>query len=419
MKLGSRQPGVATVVLGVVLGLLAAGCGSGSSPDQPTLLRVMMTDDWVTPPFVSAVREFESEHPGVRVEVDKAPISHMIDTVRAAVRSGTVPDVVQAHAFAAASQGLAQPVDDLWAQSLDTSEFLPGAVDDVTWAGRLYGVPLDTNALFIIYNNKEMERAGVAVPAGGWTFEQFEAVAKAVSTPDGSRRALAIPTSTWWTYAWIKAAGGELMKVDPDGRVQLSLDSPAVVNGLDYLARLVRANLAFPPRAADSHSGDALALFRAGSAAMLASGSWDLPISGRDPSAGDYQSTLMPAGGPGGGTVMGGSSMFVPTGSRNRRLAFEFMTHLISDPYALRLAKEEGRLPVRVRLYQDQFFKRPELKAVIEQLPTASPFKLDAFPEAHDAFAEAVDEVLREGGDAATVMAAAQQRAQALIPPGP
>lgn len=403
------------------LSLLASGCSSGADDEQPTILRVLMTDDWVTPPFVAAVRDFEKAHPDVRVDVDRAPISHMIDGVRAAVESGAPPDVVQAHAYAAAAEGLAQPVDDLWGTTIETTEFLPGAIDDVTWAGRLYGVPLDTNALFLLYNADHFEAARLEPPKGRITFAEFEAAAKVLSAPDGSRRALAIPTSTWWTYGWIRANGGELLHVADDGRVQLTLDSPQVIGALDFLARLVRQNLAFPPGAADSHSGDAVALFRSGSSSALATGSWDLPVLERDNDEREYGATLMPAGdgATDPGSVMGGSSLFVPTGSRQRRLAFEFMAHLVSDRYALRLAKEEGRLPVRPRVYQDPFFDRPELAVVIEQLDTASPMKLSAFPEAHDVFAAAVDEVLRGGKDAATVMPAAQVRAKSLLPPSP
>lgn len=419
---GRRQPWWLVTAVSIALAVVAAACSSsGTGPDQPTILRVLMTDDWVTPPFVSAVRDFERAHPDVRVDVDRAPISHMIDTVDAAIKSGVSPDVVQAHAFSAAAQGLAKPLDDLWEKGkpLDRSEFLPGAIDDVTWAGRLYGVPLDTNALFLLYDSDQF--AAAKVPEGPYTFASFEAAARALTTPDGTRRALAIPTSTWWTYGWIKANGGELLQVGTDGKVRLTLDDPGVVGALDYLARLVREKLAFPPRAADSHSGDALALFRSGSASALASGSWDLAILKKDPAGEKYRSTLMPAGTPSAksGSVMGGSSMFVPTGSQHRELAFQFMAHLVSDKYAVRLAKEEGRLPVRPSVYEDPYFKSPELQAVIEQLPTASPFKLSAFPEAHDVFADAIDEVLRGGRDAATVMAEAQQRAQALIPPSP
>lgn len=57
---------------------------------------------------------------------------------------------------------------------------------------------------------------------------------------------------------------------------------PRSSGALDFLARLVRQGLAFPPGAADSHSGDALALFRSGSASTLATGSWDLATLERD-----------------------------------------------------------------------------------------------------------------------------------------
>ena len=399
------------------LALLAPACSSDGGGDRTTVLSVLMTHDWVTPPFLDAVRDYERSHPGVKVQVDRAPISHMIPRVAAAARSGVPPDVVQAHAFSAAAQSLAQPVDDLWARSLERSEFLPGAVDDVTWAGRLYGVPLDTNALFLMYDTERLAAAGLPTPRSSMTFEEFEAMARALTTPDGERRAIAIPTSTWWTYGWIRANGGEVLEVREDGTVRLTLDAPEVVGALDFLARLVRSNVAFPPRAADSHSGDALNLFRTGSASVLASGSWDLSIITREPDGAKFATGLMPRGTDEdeASSVMGGSSMFVPTGSRNRELAFQFMTHLISDRYALRLAKEEGRLPVRPRVYRDPFFKGPELEAVLRQLRTATPFKLGAFPEAHEIFAAAIDEVLRTGREAGPVLADAQVRAQSLV----
>lgn len=419
VKLGSQRSHVAVLILLGALALLVAGCGSDDSGDSDTVLRVLMTDDWVTPPFLSAVRDFERAHPNVRVEVDKAPISHMIDQVAVTAGSSDAPDVVQAHAFSAAAQGLAQPLDDLWGTTLKTSEFLPGALDDVTWAGRLVGVPLDTNALFLIYDKERFASANLPPPERGLSFGEFEAAARTLSAPDGSKRALAIPTSTWWTYGWIRANGGEVLRVGDDGRVQLTLDAPEVVGALDYLAGLVRSNLAFPPRAADSHSNDALALFRSGSAAALASGSWDLVTLAGQPDGDRYDASLLPAGGAGAGSVMGGSSLFVPAGSSHRRLAFDFMAHLVSDRYALRFAKEQGRLPVRPRVYEDPFFSDPKLAAVIDQLATATPFKLTAFPEAHDVFAGAVDQVLREGKDAATVLKAAQERAQSLVPTNP
>ena len=113
---------------------------------------------------------------------------------------------------------------------------------------------------------------------------------------------------------------------------------------------------------------------------------------------------------------MGGSSLFVAKGSTQRELAFGFMVHLISDRYAIRFAKEEGRLPVRERLFADPFFQDPELKVFLEQLKTARPETLSAFPEATKAFARAIDQAIREGRDAAEALGEAQRVAEASAP---
>lgn len=398
----------------------AAACGD-AGPEQPTtLLRVLMTDDWVTVPFVDAVRTFEREHPSVRVVVEKGPISVITDAVRAGIGGGAPPDVVQGHAFAAAGQGLAQPLDDLWAARLDTKEFFPGAIEDVTWAGRRYGVPLDTNALVLMYNVDLLRQAGVPEPSPTMTFGEFEEMARALTTPDGQRRGFVVPNSSWWTYGWIKANGGETVDIDNQGKATLSLDAPEVVETVSFLSGLIEKGYAYPPRAADSHTGDAVALFASGAVAIHASGSWDLVALRRTAPATNIRVALMPRGfgGDTQGSAMGGSSMWVPEKSQHRELAFEFMTHLISDHNALRLAKEEGRLPVRPRVFDDPFFADQDLRVFQEQLRTAQPPKLGAFDEPAEQLTIALEDIFRVGGtDASTALRQAQLRSLASLGP--
>ena len=415
-------PGVLGTAKRLVVGvLLVVGVACGAAPDQPdTLVRVLMTDDWVTAPFVDAVRSFERLHPDVRVVIEKGPITIIPDAVRAGISSGAPPDVVQGHAFSAAGQGLAQPLDDLWAAHLDAGEFFPGAIEDVTWAGRLYGVPLDTNAMVLMYNVDQLRRAGVPEPGPSLTFAEFEALARALTSPDGQRRGFVVPNSTWWTYGWIRANGGEMVEITDDGRAHLSLDAPEVVQALDFLSGLIRKGYAFGPRAGDSHTGDAVALFASGAASMYASGSWDLTALRKALPGANFRAALMPRGGGGRavGSAMGGSSMWVPQNAEHRELAFEFMTHLISDPHALRLAKEEGRLPVRARVFDDPYFADGDLRVFLEQLATAHPPKLGAFDGPSEEFAAVLDDVFRTGGaDPAVALRSAQLRALTLLTP--
>jgi ABC-type glycerol-3-phosphate transport system substrate-binding protein len=404
----------------VVLALAAAGCGSTGPAEPRTMLRVLMTDDWVTVPFVDAVRSFEREHPHVRVVVDKGPISLLTDAVRAGAGAGAAPDVVQGHAFSAAGQGLAQPLDDLWAAHLNPADFFPGALEDVTWAGRRYGVPLDTNALVLLYNADVLRQAGLPEPGPATTFADFEALARALTTSDGRRRGFVVPNSAWWTYGWIKANGGETVEVDGDGRPRLSLDAPDVVQAVSFLSGLIQKGYAYPPRAAELHDSDAVALLASGAVAMYASGSWDLATLHKFVPGGDFRVALMPRGPSGDptGSAMGGSSMWVPLKSEHRELAFEFMTHLISDQSALRLAKEEGRLPVRSRVFDDPWFADRDQQVFLAQLRTAHAPKLGAFDGPAEQFGEALDQIFLGGNvDPQAVLHQAQVRSTAAAGP--
>ncbi len=400
----------------VLLVATATACRDAEPKGPNIVLRVMMTEDWVTGPYIEAVREFERLHPNVRVDTTKDAITRMPDVVRAGISSGAPPDVVQGHAHSGAGQDLAQQVDDLWQKyKVHPGDYLPGSVEDVTWGGRRYGLPLDSNAMAILYNVQRFRDAGVNPPTADMTFGDFERLAQSLTSPDGSRRALIVPLDTWVTYGWIKANGGELMRVGPDNRPQFSIDHPAVVETVAYLDRLVDSGLAFGPVVTDGRSTDAYALFKSGAVAMYASGSWDLVRILKEEPNGQFGVALMPRGLTGAtqGTAMGGSSLWIPRGSKHRELAFEFMLLLTSDPYAMRFAKEEGRLPVRPRLFNDPYFRESQLRVFLQQLETAHPPILGAMHDAHEAFKQALVEVLRGRADPAVALKQAQARAVA------
>lgn len=105
--------------------------------------------------------------------------------------------------------------------------------------------------------------------------------------------------------------------------------------------------------------------------------------------------------------------MFVPKGSSHRKLAFDFMTSLISDRTALRLAEEQGRLPVRSRVYDDPFFQDPVMQVVLDQLKTARPERVDSYPVAATALSDAIDQILREHRDPAVALGEAEAKARA------
>ena len=378
-----------------------------------------MSDDWAdTKPFVESVRSFEQQHPGVRIHIDKLAAGDVMGSVEALIKQGTPPDVVQGHAFAAAARGLAQPVDDLWkAAGLNDAEFLPGAVEDVMWGGRHFGHPLDTNALVLYYNAKQFAAANLAPPDTWRTFGDMERAAQALSTPDGTRRALVLSDSTWRTFGWISANGGEVVDVGTNDKPHFTIDSGANVETLRFLRGLIDKGLAFHP-SLGAFAGDAISLLRSGAASMYTSGSNDLVTLRKSGAGDDVKIAVLPKGMQGvtAGSSIGGSSLFVPPGAAHRAIGFEFMRHVTSDPFALRFAKEENRLPVRPRVYGDPYFDGAENRTVLTQLESAHVYKLEAFAVARQAFGEAIRDALSGAKEPGVALRDAQAAARASVP---
>lgn len=394
-----RYVRVGAVILAAVL---AGACASVAQTPEPVVLRVVMADDWATVPVIGEViEEFEDEHPGVRVNLQGSPFSQIPDLVTSAIELGQPPDLAHWHAFAAAASGIAEPLDDLWDEAgLDPGDYLPGAVEGVTWRGALYGVPLDTNALVLLVNRDLLADADVDL-AELATLDGFREAASDVVDGSDADHAIVISGSSWAAYGWIVANGGELVELSDDGPTRFTFDAPDTVEAMELLVELVRSGES-PPALAPDLATDAVAAFAEGGVAMHASGSWDLPITRRAMQADfdvDNIGVLpMPQVDPSHPrTVLGGSSLFVPRDASNAQLAFELALALTQDDVALRLAAEEGRLPARREVFGNELFRSSEdLAAFVEQLPNAEVMPLIAYPEIAAAFRDGLADLLAE-----------------------
>jgi multiple sugar transport system substrate-binding protein len=382
----------------LVLAALVGACATSAPATEPVLLRVVMADDWATAPAVrEVVDDFERDNDGVRVQIQGAPFSQIPELVASGTSLEQPYDVAHWHAFAAAAAGLAEPLDEQWdLAGLTDAEYLPGALADVTWRGGRYGVPLDTNALVLLVNRGALASAGLS-PDDLRTIDGFQAAAGAVTEAGEVDHAMAVSASSWPAYGWIRAHGGELVRVDPTSGVPtFTFDDPATVAALELLTGLVREGQAPPPFAPDL-ALDAVQSFSQGSIAVHASGSWDLPVIARAAEDDlDVAVLPLPQTDPDRPrTVLGGSSLFVPVGSPHADLAFELMLRLTEDPVALRLAEEEGRLPARVRVFDEPLFTSdPMIAAFVAELPHAEVMPLIAYPEVSDVFREALEDIV-------------------------
>ncbi len=421
------------LLLGVTLGLSACGgppsgdWPAGAPPrnlalmERPITLRVWMGADYVDQaPILDLVKDFEQAYPNIEVELAGHVWQEMAGKVRLAISQGAPPDVAHQHAFAMGARGMAEPVDDPWEQWGTADQFMPGAIDDVTWQGRKYGVPLDINTLFMIYNKAAFLEGGLALPGPDYTYAQLGADLERLTTPDHGRYGIALSASGWRMYGLLASNGGELLH-EENGQVRVSLNDPKVVETLRFFNDLGRRQLGTLPPPQPRQSDHPVALFGARKVALFFTGPSDLVRLKNEAPPEVYAevgTAPLPLAEPGApsASALGGGSLFVPKGAEHRVAAFEFMKWAVADKYALRMAKEMGRYPVRSALYEDPFFKsEPLLFPFLEQLKTARPYKLEAYPTANDIWIEVVRELSTPGGDVDVLINVAQKEVQQAV----
>ena len=389
--------------------MLLAACGmvpeatwpAGAPPRNATIagtpitLRVWMAADYATqPPILDLAADFQRAYPNVKIEVTGYTWEDMPSKVRLAISQGNPPDVAHQHPFVMGAQGMATPLDDLWQQ----------------WGAA---------ALFMIYNKAAFARAGLAAPGRNYTFEQLRADLEKLTTPDHSRYGMALSASGWDMYGLVRSNGGELSD-ERSGKLVPTLDDPRVVETVRFFIEVGHDQLGTLPPLQPRQSDHPVALFGQRKVALFFSGPWDiarLKQEARPDVFAEVGTALLPVARPGApnASVQGGGGLFVPKGAAHREAAFEFMKWVVSDRYALRIAKEMGRYPVRTALYDDRYFKsEPLLAPFLEQLKNARPYRLEAYADIHRIWEDAIRASFSPSADVAAILDDAEERAQRL-----
>lgn len=388
----------------------------------PFTLSIWFADDYYNEgPIVELINEFKQAYPNITIALDHSDWNKLRNKLKEAVAAGNPPDVAHQHAFVFGAQNYAEPLDDLWQQwgKEALAGFLPNALEDVIWGGVKYGIPLDINTTFLIYNRQMFKEAGLAEPGPDYNFTRLREDARKLTIPAQNRYGLAITPGAWDVFGLISANGGNLLKEEPSGQLVGQLDAEPNIQMLQYLSEMINIDKLMPvPRYTKEASP--VELFKQGKIAMFISGPWDLKEIETKGPPGLYASVgtaLMPHGieGKTTGSVQGGGSLFVPKGAKNREAAFEFMKWAANPKYQMKLAREMGRYPVLSSLYKDPFFTgQPILQPFLEQLKTARPYRLEAYAQADITWEQSVGSIL-SGNDPRTTLADANRAIQPTL----
>jgi len=258
-----------------------------------------------------------------------------------------------------ASKGIIAPLDDyMETYGIDADDFVPAAMEQMTYDGKIYSMPIAIHDYQLVYNKDLLDAAGVEVPTT--TDELADAIEKlTVQEADGTITQLGFgdpsisTTLTTLGYAF----GGEWN--DADGPTPTD---PGNIAAAEWYQDSI-TNKFGAANIADFVSGVGQYMspedpFYTGKYAMVIDGSWQANGIAVNAPELDWGVTSIPVPSSEleGSTQLTASTLFIPANSKHKEEAAEFMAYLVSEDGMLAFAKALGNLPSRTSLLDSDEF---------------------------------------------------------------
>ena len=269
--------------LGAALLFAAAVC----SAQQVTAEEVTITySDWQLAQegwgksLRTAIGEFEAKNPSIKVVTEPVQLAQRDVRFTTAIRAGRGPDV-----FALDANPVRQYISEGWvlglsrfAEAQDSAffdDFYDTSLAPVTVDGTVYGVPMNTVAMGLVYNRKKFEAAGLSGPATSWA--EFSAHADALTDAAAGQ---------WATTLVLAPAGFDLRVPSVFHSFGASfltsdwsasaLDTPEMKAAFTYVVDLIKSG-AVPPGVTQVDANGARRLLANGQIAMTIGTTWTIP----------------------------------------------------------------------------------------------------------------------------------------------
>ncbi|MFF2494001.1 ABC transporter substrate-binding protein [Agromyces sp. NPDC058064] len=253
--------------------LLLTGCSAGTgdaSGDEPVTLNYTIWDQNQEPALREAADAFEEENANVTVDITVIPSADYWTKIQTQLSAGAGPDVFWVNGpnfqLYASNDQLAS-LDDT---GIDPADYPSSLVDLYSYDGKLFGAPKDYDTIGVFYNKALFDKAGLAYPAEGWTWDDFATAAEKITDPSaGVYGTAAAPYGQMTYYNTIFQAGGEVLT---DDATKSGMATPEAAEGVQLWVDLIEKG-ASPTlqQLTDTWPGDT---FSSGKMGMFFDGSW-------------------------------------------------------------------------------------------------------------------------------------------------
>jgi multiple sugar transport system substrate-binding protein len=331
---------------------------------------------WWTPNFNEArartlVEKFQAANPGITVKLEITTTDGLPQRVLTALQSGAAPDVVDVqHGWVNgyAQNQLVVPLDDVLN---DREDYIPAALQYVTWDNKLWGIPYRIETHAVIFNKGDFTAAGLDSNKPPQTWDEFVAAAEKLSANGKSGFAITgggeVGNTIFRSLPFMWMVGGGI--ISDDGKTVL-VNSPESVKAVTFYTDFFKKKLS--PASTLENDGTAnRRLFIAETVSMYQSGQFDVPSIKKENPNIDVGVMQIPH--PEGGktaAILGGWSLVVPASAQNPADAKTLIGFLAE---AENQAVLTDTFPARISAMEAERFKDPILDVFKQMLPFGRP----------------------------------------------
>jgi len=130
-----------------------------------------------------AIELFESKNSGITITGEYSGFDGYMDKLNTQIAAGNAPDLIQlgGNIKEYVDKNALLDLTPYVGATIKLDDFNRSLVESATFDGKLFGVSLGVSSSALLYNASMFEKAGVALPAGDWTYEDLKQKAIEIS----------------------------------------------------------------------------------------------------------------------------------------------------------------------------------------------------------------------------------------------
>jgi multiple sugar transport system substrate-binding protein len=170
-------------------------------PAEPTTLTMTAWDVSTTPYWQAVIDAYEAQNPNVTVELLDISSAEYTDKINIMLSGGdetdiiTVKDIPQYSAMLTRNQVI--PLEGyIEKDKIDLSAY-SGAAEELTFEGSIYALPFRSDIWILYYNKDLFDAAGVDYPTNDMTWEEFDQIAREMTSGSGADKVYGAHFHTW------------------------------------------------------------------------------------------------------------------------------------------------------------------------------------------------------------------------------